>query len=695
MGEAKLRIEGLARLLGCSRAHAWRRAEEECWEWEPAESRGRNGKRPREYRLGSLPADVQLKYANQLIERGSARLPGPTGAGTTGSEITVSKTSIEMREAKPAAATLPLFAPPDVSLSEKAALEPALRAEAEQRLEAIAPLLDFRARTNGTRPIVMAGGKKISKLDDLAGWIARQRGLSKSTIWNWYMRYTRDGYAGLADRPRSDAGVSRFAERHPKGAAFLLSKVLGEKLSTAHAYSALLREWKQLEAGAPPHYSTVRNFLANPRYVPETARKLSFLGPHEFHAQGPHILRERPRPMAWWVLDHRRFDVMVRNRLFDFLEPEALYRPWLTLVCDWGSTKMVGFCLAPTPSSNTINSAMRMAVAGHGFPENLYFDNGKDFQKVERQLSTALAGLLNGRVEITNARPYSARSKPIESWFVPWAKRFDREWGPAYCGNKPSECPAENREAQKRHALFRRGKAAESPLPTDHEFIVSAIQWLTEANAAPKDLFGGRAPNEVLDAACPPEKRQSVDHRLLDQLFSERQERVVQPGGSVELDCMTYEPEESSIGALARYEKHRVTILRDPYNLSEAVAYDSETHEFLGELRVQQLVPQSAHGRLSVEHIKAAERRRREYERGAKAYLYAVAAMARAHGWQTEVGYRAERALGSGTDGVAAAAPAAQLVSAPRRERPKLAPAFVSDAVEQDAALFQEIQYEE
>jgi len=66
--------------------------------------------------------------------------------------------------------------------------------------------------------------------------------------------------------------------------------------------------------------------------------------------------------MEWWISDHRQFDVMVRNTLFAELKPDEPYRVWFTAILDWGSRKIVGWCFAPTPSSRTINSALRLAV---------------------------------------------------------------------------------------------------------------------------------------------------------------------------------------------------------------------------------------------------------------------------------------------------------------------------------------------
>jgi hypothetical protein len=69
-------------------------------------------------------------------------------------------------------------------------------ATAEQRLNAIAPMLDFK---NGTAAAITVGGKTISNLDDLAAYLAAQRGVSARTMWDWYTRFRKHGFAALAD----------------------------------------------------------------------------------------------------------------------------------------------------------------------------------------------------------------------------------------------------------------------------------------------------------------------------------------------------------------------------------------------------------------------------------------------------------------------------------------------------------------
>jgi hypothetical protein len=315
-------------------------------------------------------------------------------------------------------------------------------------------------------------------------------------------------------------------------------------------------------------------------------------------------------------------------------------------------------------------------------------------------LSEEAQSLLDrNRIGITSAIPKRPRSKPIESWFARWSKRFDVIWRPAYVGNAPGNRPEDADESQKQHAKYLAGKRGESPLPTDAEFIVATVQWIEEYNDTRLESLDHRTPNEVMEDAHPERNRPRINPRLLDILFSERTKRIVQKGGCVQLDGMRYEPTDESLFALDTRQGREVAILRDPYNLGEAVAADAETLQFIGELRMQQFIAQCPNGQITRDQIKAAMRRERSLRKGYAEYLAALSALAANQGWKTEREALVERALArTGTDGrlLPAAVPGARAesspVNAPARRPREIAPTFVSDAVAQDADVFQKIE---
>jgi putative transposase len=415
----------------------------------------------------------------------------------------------------------------------------------------------------------------------------------------------------------------------------------------------------------------------------------------------PRIIRDTARMLAndWSIGDGRVHDVEVYNTVFpsNILELRKMYRPWMSLTWDWASRKITGVVWAPTPSSRTITASLRMAVSQFGLPRNFYWDNGKDYRKVGRvMMADDLAAILRANsVEITHALPYNPMSKAIEPFFQNMAYGFDQKCGVSYCGNDPKKCSGRHREAQREHKAFLEGKARTTPIKSDRDFIIAASQEIDEYNARGSDALDGRSPNEVFEEQAPPESRRMVDRRVLAQLFYERDKRVVKQGGCVELNNMRYEPsDDESFAALSAKWKRDVLIARDAWNLGVAAAFDIESGEFLGDLRIQKPVEQTPHGRLSVDGIRATARRKSALYRSAALYLASIDAMAEQNGWKSAFDSLLERAdvAATGTDGrVQRSAPGAGILP-PMAEPRRLTSGspFISDAAKEDAAMFAE-----
>ena len=83
-----------------------------------------------------------------------------------------------------------------------------------------------------------------------------------------------------------------------------------------------------------------------------------------------------------WVADHSTLDFFVRVRCASDKRGFRTFRPTLTTFQDWRTRRIVGWCLAETPSSDTILLALREGMldpVNMGGPTEVLFDNGKDF----------------------------------------------------------------------------------------------------------------------------------------------------------------------------------------------------------------------------------------------------------------------------------------------------------------------------
>ena len=699
-----------------------------------SKSGGGCGGRKRQFDLAALAESFPEFIAAELLEAARRDAENSPALPLAGEIVVTNDAILEKTEAQP---TLP-FGDPLLTAAIRAIENPRQAAWAAARLKVIEPLRSWQTWRDQTIHRI-----KIRKLGDminalavdstfttrhspLVNWNAIAEELrealkdrsaqiapvSVGTLWRWWTWFSKGrmvagrkvaGIEALADAPPKTAGRSKFAAAFPEAAALFVTKVLHEGLSCKYAYEILLREWPNLRPATcnlpPPDYSTCRRLLEKPQELPQHVRELAELGPKKFWAErGPSIRRERPAPMAWWVLDHRNHDVHVANDYFDGLAPGERFRPWVTLILDWGSNCIVGYCYSPTPSSITINSAMRMAVSSYGFSRNLYWDRGKDFQKVQRDLEAAdaLNAALSGRVAITRALPYNARAKVVEGHFATWSNRFDREFTSlgAYAGRTTLHRPEATAHALKRHAKVLEGKALRSSLPLASDFITQAVLAIDEHNSTARETLGGLTPLESLALALPT-PTPLEDRRLLDGLFSERDLRTVGRGGAVQLDKLVYVPKLDAVAMLCAFAGKSVSVCRDPYDLREAAAYDPQSGKFIGELEMQTLVPQSANGQdpLSREGMKMLARRRREIRESTAQYIAALTQNTRAIGYRTEL---EARLLRSGSRPLlAAAAPGAMrpvgrqaAVSAPRVKP------FACEVADDDLAAFASLEEE-
>src|ERR1017187_3788701 len=194
----------------------------------PSKTEQSNGRGQREYALSSLPVEAQLKFLKQPL------LSGP--------DCTALALRSDLNQSN-------LFASlPEVPEPERLNFSARQNAQALRRLEAIAPLVEFSSRSQRSRPTFRtAGGVAVRSMTSLASYLADQHHVSPRTLWNWYARYRKLGYAGLVDRVRSDKGKSRFLKAHPAVRAFIENKYLGERLSIRLVYQALLRDLRNLE----------------------------------------------------------------------------------------------------------------------------------------------------------------------------------------------------------------------------------------------------------------------------------------------------------------------------------------------------------------------------------------------------------------------------------------------------------------
>jgi transposase InsO family protein len=423
--------------------------------------------------------------------------------------------------------------------------------------------------------------------------------------------------------------------------------------------------------------------------------------------------------MQWWVLDHGQDDYFVYNDFIPELdrwcfpdEPHnARVRMWLSAFEDIRSRYIVGYAFTAQPSSTSICSALRMAVLRTGrAPQYGLLDRGKDMKKVgleKPRLSAegqgALLRLIRSQWGNSGGTIFSIgehpESKPIESWFKTKRNMLDT-MASSYCGNKPANRPDRAHEMEKEHDEFLAGKREVTPLPPASLAIAATVYWIEQKYNREHHHsghgMGGRTPEQVFRAgyslAAQEAAARLLNRRELDEFLWDRQERVVGRGGCVQMYGAQYEPADpASQGALIVWTSRRVMVAADPHNIGDAVAIDPDTGEFVAALVCRKFTAWGA----SQETIRAEMRKQRSVTRAARQFLEFLGQHGGPRGhfdflgdeWIRKTGtYDAKAALPAG------AAPGRSAVASPQRA---LAPACVSDGIEEDADTFKNIELED
>jgi transposase InsO family protein len=577
------------------------------------EGERRRGRARRVYDLYSIPADVLAPekirdYGLQLAHQSETTTIAPA-----------SRSDLRTAKAKQES----LFAVAAPIGGERVIVPTKQEPEVKYRLKAITPLIEWLQGSK--RPMFLDDDDTaFASSDQLAAWLGRHQepAVSRGTIWKWYKRYRERGLAGLCREVRSDQGSSRRLSADAK--KWLDAKYLGERLSITLCHESLEREWYARGwPGDAASYHAVRSYLQS---LGKPFVVVGREGARGYNRKIEGYLErdfDSVRVNGVWVSDHRKYDVWVYNDCFPHERPMMALRVWHTMILDMRSRKAVGWAFCANPSSDSISSALHMAISQYGVPETFYVDNGKDYKKIGRraEISNEASGLLvRLGVKLQYCIPAHPQSKLVESFFSGQSKRFDLIYGNSYAGRKPALRPEECDEQLRLHKAFLAHKQPWTPLGCASDFLVAAEQWIAEYNKKPHSGRGmnGKSPNEVYETACPERDRRLPDMEELSSLFWDQHQRKILRGGCVELYSERYEPmDQSSAAALHLAIGQDVLVRCDPSDLGQAVAYDMEGR-LLGYLYAQKLV---AHGPTAREDIRNSLRERRQVLKVLKAYI--------------------------------------------------------------------------
>lgn len=156
---------------------------------------------------------------------------------------------------------------------------------------------------------------------------------------------------------------------------------------------------------------------------------------------------------------------------------------------DWKSTALVGYEIMMTENTQCIASALRNAIITLGLiPKIVYQDNGKAFRAKYFQSCNFEEAGFNGVYENLGiksvfAKPYNARAKVIERFFLEFQEEFEKMM-PSYIGTSIENKPAWMKRGEKFHRELHL-KTTGGKIPTVQEAIKLINCWVEYHNSKP------------------------------------------------------------------------------------------------------------------------------------------------------------------------------------------------------------------
>ena len=251
---------------------------------------------------------------------------------------------------------------------------------------------------------------------------------------------------------------------------------------------------------------------------------------------------------------------------------------------DWKSTALVGYEIMMTENTQCIASALRNSILNLGLiPKVVYQDNGKAFKSKYFQHSDFEEGEFNGvyanlGIHSVFAKPYNARAKVIERFFLEFQEEFEKLM-PSYIGTSIENRPAWMNRNEKLHLQIHQSQTG-GKIPTVQEAIKYINCWLEFHNQKPCPNDRSRSIQEVLNSV----QRQDINKSALDYLMMKTEGRTINKHGITFLN-MHYRS-EAILGL-----RDKIYIRYSLFDLSKVYVYSAKGEFLCVANRVQQVHP--------------------------------------------------------------------------------------------------------
>ncbi len=335
--------------------------------------------------------------------------------------------------------------------------------------------------------------------------------ITKANIFQWQKKFKRGGTAALVDR-RGE--YKRGTTTIPDEAwdYFYSLYMTQQKRGVQICYDYTKKEY--------PDIPSVYAFHRKVKTIPEYALIRYRDGEHAFRDMLPSMDRNKKdiASNAVWFSDHHHIDVFTKNE-----ERSKPCRMWLTVFFDARSNKVISYiCRNADPDAAVIKQAMKKGIKAFGVPDEVYFDNGKDYRAKAFRQDFDLS--LVHQIGIGNiyAKPYHGQAKTVERFFKTFTERFCKML-PTYTGKDAKNRP-EMMQVSDEDIL--------TLAPSIEEFLVCLDNYMEDYNHTPsrgKDL-DGKSPDEVYYQNLSV-KKMVTDSKALDLLCGTFDMRTVGKNG--------------------------------------------------------------------------------------------------------------------------------------------------------------------
>jgi len=451
---------------------------------------------------------------------------------------------------------------------------------------------------------------------------------SPRTLYNKLSSYRKRGIMGLVD---GRGGARNVAEWPSEARSWIWQRYLNINSPAASWCVGQLRLQAKEVGWSLPSDSTVYRYLAR---IPQATK--------DYHRKGPKfwkqnhvasVLRdyESMVPGEVWVGDHQQVNVAARH------PSGKIIFPWLTAWQDMRSRKIIGYHLAITPNSDTINLSLLRAIEKFGVPAHVIIDNGRDYSslqftgkvtkrfrfRVNEPEVTGIYKLLG--IEPHFCLPGNPGAKPIERFFWTQEVGFQKAF-PTYRGHNILNRP---------EGVDARIKDGKSVIEWA-DFLVCLDDYIADFNenhSHSGHAMGGKTPNQVWAEYFATHAQRQVSPASLRLLMMKSKRRKVGRFG-INAFRNYYRSDP-----LMEHQGEWVVYRFDPLDLSLIYVY-RETGEFLCSARKTHRTEWDSEAAL--EGVKRAEKKQRraiQAEREAHENLIKI-----------QSGYRMRGSLGDDSD---------------------------------------------